>query len=287
MAIIYKITNKINNKIYIGETTRNLNVRWNEHKHEALSNGHGYNYHIHNAMRKYGIDNFNIEIIDNCPDEERFKLETKYIKEYNSTNPDIGYNTVVEGEGSTLIATETILEAWKEGLTIKETAELLGIHKSTVSHRLHACNISEDEIKNRFSQSVKDRCSYIVEQYDLSGNFVREWGSASECGRNGYSQTMISNVCRQEQITAHGYIWKYKQDERDIKEWVDKVKNKKQAGKPKKRTIQMDESHNIIHIYDSASEAAQALGIEDKSNICAACRKGRKAYGFYWTYEKE
>ena len=61
MAIIYKITNLANNKIYIGETIRNLNVRWNEHKSEALGGRHGYTYHLHNAIRKYGIDNFIIE----------------------------------------------------------------------------------------------------------------------------------------------------------------------------------------------------------------------------------
>ena len=126
MAIIYKITNLINNKIYIGETIRKLNVRWNEHKSEALVNGHGYNYHLHNAMRKYGIDNFTIEIIDSCPDEERFLLESKYIQQYNSTSPEIGYNTVVEGSGHTLVSTDAILKAWKEGLTVKNTAKLLG-----------------------------------------------------------------------------------------------------------------------------------------------------------------
>ena len=181
MAIIYKITNLINNKIYIGETIRNLNVRWNEHKSEALGGRHGYTYHLHNAMRKYGIDNFTIEIIDNCPDEERFLLESEYIQRYNSINPEIGYNTVIEGTGRTLISTDAILEAWKEGLTVNDTAKLLGVHKSTISKRLHANGITDEEIQERRGESVKQRCSRPVLQYDLQGNLIKRWPSASSC----------------------------------------------------------------------------------------------------------
>lgn len=285
MAIIYKITNLINNKIYIGETIRNLNVRWNEHKSEALGGRHGYTYHLHNAMRKYGIDNFTIEIIDNCPDEERFLLESKYIQQYNSTNPEIGYNTVVEGSGCTLISTDAILEAWKEGLTINDTARLLGVHKSTVSKRLHANGVTDEEIQKRFSKSVQDRCGFPVLQYDLLGNFIKEWPSASECGRNGYSQTMVSNVCRQTQFTAHNYLWKYKHDERDIQEWVNKAANRKHTGKPKKPIQQFDLNMNLIAEYESAADAARALDKKDKSNICRAARKGCKAYNSYWKYK--
>ena len=284
MAIIYKITNKVNGKVYIGETIRSLETRWKEHIHESFKEGHGYNYHLHTAIRKYGTDNFSIEMIDNCPDEERFQLETKYIKQYDTTNPDKGYNTVVEGEGHILIATETILEAWNEGLTVLDTAKMLGIYKATVSNRLHANGITDEEINSRVNKMIQERCGFIVEQYDLNGNFIKEWPSASECGRNGYNGSAISSVCRQEQITAYGYLWKYKNDNRNIIEWVDKVKNKKDSGKPKKPIQQLDLNKNIVAQYSSAAEAAKALNKKDKSNICAAARKHRKAYGYYWEY---
>ena len=96
---------------------------------------------------------------------------------------------------------------------------------------------------------------------------------------------MVSNVCRQTQITAHDYLWKYKEDPRPISQWVDAVKNKKDGGKPKKSIYQLDNNKNIINEYNSAAEAARALGLSDKSNICAAARKGRKAYGYYWQYK--
>lgn len=45
---------------------------------------------------------------------------------------------------------------------------------------------------------------------------------------------MVSSVCRKEQITAHNFVWKYKEDDTPISEWIERVKNKKTAGKPKK-----------------------------------------------------
>ena len=132
---------------------------------------------------------------------------------------------------------------------------------------------------------MQKRCSYIVLQYDLDGNFIKEWSSASECGRNGFSQTMISNVCRQEQYTAHGFLWKYKYDDRNIKEWVIKANNKKSSGKPKKIGQQFDLNNNLIMEYPSGADAARALNKKDKSNICRAARTESKAYGYYWKYK--
>lgn len=285
MAIIYKITNLLNNKIYIGETIRNLNIRWNEHKHESITPGHGYSYHLHNAMRKYGIDNFIIEIIDNCPDEKRFIIESQYIKIYDSANPKKGYNTVVEGDGCTLISTDAILEAWNEGLTITDTAKILGVHRTTVSNRLSANGITEEEIKKRFGESVRRRCSRPVLQYDLDGNFIKRWPSATSCKEKGYEQGEISACCHQKIKIAYGYLWKYEDDERPIQEWINNANNYRPAGKPKKPIQQFDLNMNLISEYDSAADAARALNKKDKSNICAAARKSGKAYGYYWKYK--
>ncbi len=56
---IYKITNTINNKCYIGQTRTNINKRWNKHKFVSTDPGNkAYNYPLYNAFRKYGIDKF-------------------------------------------------------------------------------------------------------------------------------------------------------------------------------------------------------------------------------------
>ena len=95
--IIYKITNLINNKVYIGLTTTTLDYRWARHVTESKNPQN--TKHLYKAMRKYGIDSFNIEEIDRAETlDELGELERKYIKEYNSTDYKCGYNLTAGGE---------------------------------------------------------------------------------------------------------------------------------------------------------------------------------------------
>lgn len=89
---IYKITNLLNGKIYIGQSIH-PNRRWIEHKQCAM-NGID-DYPIHLAIRKYGKDNFSFEVLEEVEnyDEE----EQRLIKEYNSLVPN-GYNICLGGE---------------------------------------------------------------------------------------------------------------------------------------------------------------------------------------------
>ena len=178
MAYIYKITNLINNKIYIGETLRDINVRWNEHKSVSFNEqGHGYNYHLHNAIRKYGVENFIIEEIEQCDDDKRFERETYYIQLYNSDKKEKGYNYIIEGEGSSPYLTQDFLDAWNDGLRIQQIAEKLGCHYATVSKRLLANGITEEDIKERHKDFLVERDGKPVLQYSLKGEFIKEFPS--------------------------------------------------------------------------------------------------------------
>lgn len=95
-AGIYKLTCKISGKLYIGKTV-NFRVRMSNHKSEKKDK-HG---HLQNAVRKYGWDSFDVEILeifenfDKHNEDHRLSIlqkEADYIKLYNSTNRDIGYN---------------------------------------------------------------------------------------------------------------------------------------------------------------------------------------------------
>ena len=89
---VYKIENKINGKVYIGQTN-NLKRRLQEHKHDKR------NHHpIHEAIKKYGFDNFHVSTLyygENYNEEEK-----KYIKLYKSNNKKYGYNIVDGGQDS-------------------------------------------------------------------------------------------------------------------------------------------------------------------------------------------
>lgn len=98
--LIYKLTNTINGKIYIGQTTRMLRHRLNEYRRHNKCNPI-----LKNAIIKYGFDNFNCEIIEECNGLEHLnEREMYWIEKYNSTNKEIGYN--FESGGNNSLSTE-------------------------------------------------------------------------------------------------------------------------------------------------------------------------------------
>jgi group I intron endonuclease len=72
---VYKITNKINSKVYVGITIQGYKVRWCKHCSDSI---HDSTFPLHNAIRKYGIDNFQIEVIEVCNSIEQLKDQEKY-----------------------------------------------------------------------------------------------------------------------------------------------------------------------------------------------------------------
>lgn len=98
-GFIYKITNIVNNKVYIGLTTTSIENRWNCHIRDSKKNPR----HLYSSIRKYGIENFKIEKIDEINDFRKLgELERFYIEKYNSTNPNFGYNNTYGGESNQL-----------------------------------------------------------------------------------------------------------------------------------------------------------------------------------------
>ena len=88
---IYKITNKINNKVYIGQSIRPIEKRFQRHINDALNNI--IDTHFSRAIRKYGKDNFYVELIDKAENQEELNNKEQYwIKYYDSTNDKKGYN---------------------------------------------------------------------------------------------------------------------------------------------------------------------------------------------------
>lgn len=102
--LIYKITNKINGKIYIGQTRQSLAQRWSKHCKQKKTN------YMYSAIHKYGRENFTIEEIDRASSEQELnEKEIYWISFYNSTNREIGYN-IKEGGNQCSCPEETRLK---------------------------------------------------------------------------------------------------------------------------------------------------------------------------------
>ena len=149
---IYKFTNKINGKVYIGQT-RYLNSRYREHKSELI-NGIHHNEYLQKSVNKYGFDNFDYEIICRCNEDELDEKELYYINLYDSTNRNKGYNIHSGGENNRL-SKETIEKIRKshygtnskltpkqvesiklellEGFTDKELADKYNVDHTTIN----------------------------------------------------------------------------------------------------------------------------------------------------------
>jgi group I intron endonuclease len=137
MALVYKITNLVNAKCYIGYTTRSVSERWNQHVHRSTKN---LNVKFDNALRKYDISNWNVEILEENLSVEASKIQEKYyINLFDSYN--LGYNSTLGGDGNNGIV-------MSEESNKKRSDALIGKVKNY--DRMHGKTHSE-ESKNKIS----------------------------------------------------------------------------------------------------------------------------------------
>ena len=92
-GFIYIIKNTINSKVYVGQTTVDLNTRWKEHLRHAKPKAEQV---ISRAINKYGRENFHMELLEQCQLSKIDEREIYYISKYNSTKT--GYNVSLGGQ---------------------------------------------------------------------------------------------------------------------------------------------------------------------------------------------
>lgn len=207
MGYIYKVTNKINNKIYIGLTSTYYQERWNAHLRRAFNPYvPDYNCIFHKAIRKYGKNAFKWEVIEECPNNLLSERERYWIDYYNSYKT--GYNMTRGGDGVLLYSNEEILDKWNEGLCIKEICSTLNLDKGQVSNRLKSMGIPSTDIISRGYEKAVLKHLKPVYQYDLDGNFLAEFSSSTEV-EGILNIKNVSECCNNKRKTAGGYQWSY------------------------------------------------------------------------------
>ena len=209
MAYIYKITNDINDKVYVGKTEFSITNRFQEHCQERKRE-RSQHRPLYKAMNKYGIEHFKIELIEETDNpEEREKFWIEMLNSYH-----IGYNATLGGDGTRSIDYEQVITVFNKTLNAAETARELNISVDSVYDILNLY-----EIPRKTSAEVSaDKLSIKTDMYDLNHNYIRSFKSMSEAARyiiqNNYSkaqeksvQQHISEVCRGKRKTAYGFIW--------------------------------------------------------------------------------
>lgn len=143
--MIYKIENKINNKIYIG-ITNNFKRRINSHFNDKSG------YLLKRAITKYGKENFTVSLLEKVSSQEdAFSKEKNYIKKYNSKKPN-GYNLTNGGEGT---FGRKMSEKQKEGLRIFHTGRKLSKETIEKIRAKHLGTSRSSETKAKMSDAAK------------------------------------------------------------------------------------------------------------------------------------
>lgn len=100
MYSVYKVTNKVNGKIYIGWTSKGVAERWKVHQQQSFA-PKGQRYHFQNAIVKYGPESFHVETLISSYDKSfSLQMEKYYIARFRTHLPTVGYNRTLGGEGN-------------------------------------------------------------------------------------------------------------------------------------------------------------------------------------------
>ena len=207
MGFIYIIKNFINNKVYIGQTSRNIEIRWKEHLRHCTSQDQP----LYKAMVKYGKEKFYIQCLEECPDSilnEREKYWIDYFDSYNN-----GYNATLGGQDNFTMTSkvEQVLNLWYNKYTVNKIVEETGLNVETVRSYLNKNGVTHEDIRVRANKAIGKSRSKAILQYDLDGNFIKEWSSSMEVERElSISHGNIGSVCTGKRKSAGGFIWKHK-----------------------------------------------------------------------------
>ena len=133
---VYKITNLVNGKVYIG-ASKNIEKRWRDHKKRI-------NSPIHSDLESYGLDNFKFEVLLECPETMLAQWERDMICLYDSDDPEKGYNNPKDRPYSLKLS-----EALKGRSLSEETKRKISESHRGIPH--------SDETKRKMSEVKKGR----------------------------------------------------------------------------------------------------------------------------------
>lgn len=205
MAYIYKITNKINNKIYIGKTLKTIEERWKEHCKDYKKDSEEKRP-LYSAMKKYGIENFKIEEIEKCNINIVNEREKYWIEYYSSFKN--GYNATKGGDGKAYADYDLIYSLWKENKNMLEIQNILGYSIDTIRIALENNNVTERERRERGIQSYSKSIAMLDKETE---EILNVFSSQEEALRflNKSSGGHIAQVCKGKRKTAYGFKWRY------------------------------------------------------------------------------
>lgn len=295
-GIIYIYTNKLNNKVYIGQTI-DENRRRLEHLNAKDD------FYFHKALRKYGIENFDYKILYSIRNESRDfviytlnEKEIEYIEFYNSTNPDKGYNLTKGGNYNSITTYISVQQLDLKSGEILNTFD--SIHDACRYLNINVCGDISACCKGKRSQARGFRWQYsdiklrsffkphtpidqrkqILKIDLITGKVIDRFNSISEANKSlGLTDKSrsISKCCNHKISSAFGYKWEF-ENKNDISTALNK------PSLPKKVDQINVETGKVLKTFESIYKAAEQVNISPES--ISKCINGRAntAAGYAW-----
>ena len=219
---LYRHVNKENNKIYIGITKTSPQKRWNK------GNGYKRSVYFYSAIKKYGWDGFEHEVLLRGLTKEQAELkEIEFIKYYKSNFRDFGYNL---NNGGNCVG--TLSESTRHKMSLAKKGKYTGINNPNYGkHPILKGSPCSEETKNKISEAKKGKPIFSeyqkakrskdysgeknpnakkVAQYDLNGNLINIFTTIREASKiTSANETCISLCCNKKQKTCKNFVWRF------------------------------------------------------------------------------
>ena len=185
-----------------------IEERFREHIKES-QRYRAKNRPLYNAMKKYGVKHFCIDLVEECDCSILSEREQYWIDYYNSYQE--GYNATRGGDGSALYNYDNIIEKYKNGMTIREISEYFGCDRDVAQRALKRAKI------NPYTNGIQ-KISLEVNMYNKNNKFIKKFSSCRSAAQwlvdNEYSKANISSIATNiarvvngKRKTCCGFIW--------------------------------------------------------------------------------
>lgn len=212
---IYVIRNKVNDKVYIGQTSQSVKERFNQHKKPSTIKKRG-SYKIYNAMQKYGIENFYVETLETGISENDIDAkECEYIEKFDSFRN--GYNSTPGGDSKTISRIEDVeifKKQYMQKVELKDMAKYFNVDKATIRRTADALGLpkrtekvtKEFLLKNQHKTNIEMAKELGVSAATISRGF-RKFGIERGKGCSNKLNEQNKSVLRKDEVFLFWSLW--------------------------------------------------------------------------------
>lgn len=262
---IYSLKDPETNEIrYIGKTT-NIKTRLKAHITRSKHNTYHSARWVQSVIKR-GLKPI-IELVEECTEDNWVEREKHWIAYYRER---FDLTNVLDGGEGGFIVTRAGSK-WTDKQRENNRKARLGV---SIKHTNEGNKKRAEGVRKYYAKNKRP-----VLQYDLDGNFIKEWESAVDAGKEiKISYSDINRACKKENLTSAGFQWRYKEGE--IKDKINKYVKPESASN--KAIIQLTKENEIIKEYKSIMDASRQTGVLNSSIQNCLSGRSQSAGGYKW-----